>query len=105
MPDQEPVSQPARLSAPVEMESKILESMRSNPKGDWKIGDIETVCRQFGIIFKPPSKGSHYKVRSPRLLGMLTIPAHRPIKIPYIRSFVALVDAHCQQVSASGEGK
>lgn len=104
MADQGPAPHLAEHVAPTKVaDCKLLERMRDNPKGDWKISDIETVCRQVGLIFKPPSKGSHFKVRSEHLKGMLTIPAHRPIKLPYIKSFVALVDAH-NQCAPSGEG-
>jgi hypothetical protein len=72
----------------------LLERMRANAKGDWTISDIETVCGQIGIELRPPSNGSHYKAYSEHLEGMLTIPANRPIKPVYIRTFVRLADAH-----------
>lgn len=72
----------------------ILEQMRSNPKRDWTIKDIERVCRQHGLELLPPRKGSHYKVSSKHLRDILTVPAHRPIKVVYIRNLVSYVDAH-----------
>jgi hypothetical protein len=71
--------------------------MRENPLADWKIGDIEKVCKQLKINFRPPSHGSHYKISSDLLEGALPVPARRPIKPIYIRKFVSLVDAHLQQ--------
>jgi hypothetical protein len=73
---------------------KLLEEMRANPRKDWLIKDVETLCSQIGLEFKPPRRGSHYKVLSNHLEGMLTIPAHKPIKAPYIRHLVALADSH-----------
>ena len=72
----------------------ILEAMRANPKGDWTIVDIEKLCRNTGLEIEPPSHGSHYKVISPFLQDILTIPAKRPIKPPYIRKLVSYADAH-----------
>jgi hypothetical protein len=70
--------------------------MRARPKADWGISDIETVCSQIGLTFSAPTRGSHYKVSSPRLDGILVIPHNRPIKMPYIRSFLGLAEAHLQ---------
>lgn len=72
----------------------LLERMRRNPRSDWTISDVETLCAQHGIELIPPTSGSHYKAKSPYLSGMQTIPARRPIKPPYIRSLVRMVDAH-----------
>jgi hypothetical protein len=46
--------------------SKRLEDMRNNPRGDWRIEDVETVCREHGILCSAPrGGGSHYKWRIP----------------------------------------
>ncbi|TQV80349.1 type II toxin-antitoxin system HicA family toxin [Denitrobaculum tricleocarpae] len=73
----------------------ILEKMKSNPKG-WKINDIEKVCNQEGLIIKPPSRGSHYKVLSNLLQGSITVPFKRPIKPVYIKEFVSFAEAHIE---------
>jgi hypothetical protein len=70
---------------------KRLAQMRNNPQGDWKIADIEVVCREHGIALEPPSSGSHWSVYHSRA-GVQTIPAHRRIKPRYIREFVRFVD-------------
>ena len=72
----------------------FLEEMRANPKANWKIEDIEKPCRHFGLDCTAPTRGSHYKVSSKRLGGLLTVPYNRPIKPIYIKRFVALMDAH-----------
>jgi hypothetical protein len=77
----------------------LLEEMRSNPRGDWTIKDIERLCADIGLACQPPRSGSHFKVISERLADILTIPAHRPIKPVYIRLLVSYSDAH---ISAAG---
>lgn len=71
---------------------KLLERMRSNPR-DWRIGDVVSVCKRFGIACTAPRKGSHYKVKHDSMAEILTIPAHRPIKPVYIRDLVRFIDA------------
>ena len=74
--------------------SKRLEDMRNNPRGDWRIEDVEAVCREYGILCSAPrGGGSHYKVAHARVTEKLTIPYKRPIKPIYIRKLVAFVDA------------
>ncbi|MDQ2802617.1 MAG: type II toxin-antitoxin system HicA family toxin [Pseudomonadota bacterium] len=68
----------------------LLERMRRNPRADWTIKDVETVCGQHGVQCIP-GKGSHYNVRHPTSRELLTIPAARPIKPVYIRLLVKLI--------------
>jgi hypothetical protein len=70
---------------------KLLTAMRANPRG-WKIGDVERVCRQAGLICSPPSSGSHYKISHPAVAEILTVPFKRPIKPVYIRALVRMID-------------
>ena len=71
---------------------KLLDKMRANPP-DWRIGDVERLCRGFGIACAAPRKGSHYKLSHGAMPQILTIPAHRPIKPVYVRDLVRFVDA------------
>jgi predicted RNA binding protein YcfA (HicA-like mRNA interferase family) len=71
--------------------AKLLERMRVNPR-DWRIEDVETVCRAEGVACAPPRKGSHFKVSHASMPEILTIPANRPIKPVYIRELVRFVD-------------
>lgn len=73
------------------MADDLLARMRANPL-DWRIDDIIRVCRAEGLACTPPRKGSHYKVKHERLVDILTIPAHRPIKPVYIRELVRMID-------------
>jgi len=73
--------------------SKRLEEMRNNPRGDWRIEDVEVVCREYGVLCSAPrGGGSHYKVAHPRMVEKLTIPYKRPIKPVYIRKLIAFID-------------
>ncbi len=71
-----------------------LDRMRSSHAGDWTIGDVEAVCRDHGVICRPPrGGGSHYKVSHPSQRDILTIPSRRPVKPVYIRKLVRFIDA------------
>ena len=81
----------ALQGAPV---SKKLDRIREKPKAGWTISDIQTACDQVGISCSPPTRGDHYKVSSPHMAAIVTIPAKRPIKTVYIREFLKLATAH-----------
>jgi hypothetical protein len=66
--------------------------MRDNPR-DWRIEDVDALCRSVGAACDPPRNGSHYKVKHVSRAEILTIPAHRPIKPVYIRALVAFIDS------------
>ena len=73
--------------------SDRLERMRANPRADWKIADIEAVCREYGIECSPSRSGSsHYKVKHRSVPEVLTVPFKRPIKPVYIRKLVEMID-------------
>ena len=76
--------------------SKLLERMRANPR-DWRVDDIVTVCRAHDIECTAPRKGSHYKIKHPAMIDILTIPAHRPIKPVYVLALVKFIDAVRQE--------
>ena len=71
---------------------KRFEQMARNPRGDWTVNDIQTVCREYGLWCEPPEGGGpHWKISSPYLKEILTVPAREPIKPVYIRAFVGFV--------------
>ena len=70
----------------------LLEQMRRNPR-DWRIADVERVCRTYAIQCTPPRTGSHYKVKHPSVQEFLVVPAARPIKPVYIRALVRFINA------------
>ncbi|NJM36107.1 MAG: type II toxin-antitoxin system HicA family toxin [Rhodomicrobium sp.] len=71
---------------------KRLAQMRNNPKDDWKVSDIEVVCRAYGLKFEKPHRDSHYTAYNEISGEILTIPSHGRIKAIYIKQFVKLVD-------------
>lgn len=69
---------------------KLFEAMQHNPL-DWRIQQLQTVARQFGIECRHDG-GSHCVFSHPAVADTVSIPAHRPIKPIYIRSFTGLVN-------------
>jgi hypothetical protein len=47
------------------MASDLLERMRRNPAGDLNIRDVETVCREYGVLFQPGKGTSHCHAKHP----------------------------------------
>jgi hypothetical protein len=76
------------------MASDLLERMRRNPAGDWRIVDVETLCREYGLSFRFGKGTSHTHMRHPAAREILTIPARRPIKPVYIRKLVHYIDTY-----------
>ena len=71
--------------------AKLYAAMKSNPRGDWSITDVQSLCRAFEIDCEAPTRGSHYTLSHPRVSGKLTIPVRRPIKPVYIRLLLDLI--------------
>lgn len=72
---------------------KLLERMTRNPRDGWRIEDVLSVCRAFGIDCRPPSSGSHYVVWHKSQQTPLTVPAGRPIKPVYIKLLTTYIQA------------
>lgn len=71
-----------------------LENMRRNPRGDWTMADVESLCREHHITCGPARGGSsHYKISHASQHTILTVPYKRPIKPVYIRALVKFTDA------------
>jgi hypothetical protein len=41
------------------MPTDLLERMRANPAGDWRIRDVEALCREYGLSFRFGKGTSH----------------------------------------------
>jgi hypothetical protein len=67
--------------------------MKANPRGDWTIRDVESLCRGFGIACKAPTRGAHYALTHADGPGRLSIPARRPIKAIYIQLLIDMIDS------------
>ena len=71
---------------------KLMKKMRNNPRGDWRIADVEKLARRYGFsISRPGDGGSHVTLRH-NSGHKLTIPDHRPIRPVYIRRLVKMID-------------
>jgi transposase len=57
--------------------------MRNNPR-NWQIADLEAIAIRFGMAVRK-GKGSHVTFSHAALAGILTVPAHRPIKPIYVK--------------------
>jgi hypothetical protein len=68
---------------------KILAKMRNNPQ-DWRIDDLKNIADRLGIDYQQPGT-SHVTFRLNNG-DKLTVPAHKPIKIIYVKKFVTFLD-------------
>jgi len=75
---------------PMNAAAKLFEAMHRNPL-DWRIEQLQTVARQFGMSVRCEG-GSHHVFSHSAVPDVVSVPAHRPIKPVYVRQFVALVD-------------
>jgi hypothetical protein len=99
-----PQNAPVKPPPPIKkLESRVLEKMRANQKGDWTVSDIETVCKQLGMTLTP-AKGSHCKVSSPHIDGIFIFPAKRPIKRWYIKNLLIFADVHVKCCEEKADG-
>ncbi|MBP8020676.1 MAG: hypothetical protein RJA86_1901 [Pseudomonadota bacterium] len=68
---------------------KMLEAMRNNPRDDWRLEQLQTVARRYGITWRHESS-SHCIFIAPDG-RTLPVPAKRPVKPVYITLFVAFI--------------
>jgi hypothetical protein len=80
---------------------KRFRAMSANPRADWRIEDVASICAAFGIACDAPRRGDHYKVMHPSQVEILTIPAHRPIKPVYIKKLVSFIEAVISALDAA----
>jgi hypothetical protein len=59
--------------------SKLLDQMRRNPKGDWRIDQLDTVARAYEVNVRK-ARGSHVVFEHTKIDRALSVPARRPIK-------------------------
>ena len=64
--------------------------MRSHHQG-WRIEDVKTVAKHYGIAYRQQGT-SHVTFRYPGI-PLVVVPARLPIKPPYIRQFLVLIDS------------
>jgi hypothetical protein len=66
--------------------------MKRNPHNHWTIEDVAFLCRNLGLQYRPPPPGSHCVISHPRIEGLLTIPAERPLKPIYVMLLAQLAE-------------
>lgn len=75
---------------------KILDRLRDltrEPPNEYPIEEVERVCRAFGLSYDRPTRGSFHVVSHPQIDGLLTIPAHRPVKLLYLRLLTQMISS------------
>ena len=70
---------------------KQLDAMRANPKGNWRMEQLESIAAATGFTVRKPG-GSHAVFSYPGHFRHVTVPVRKPIKPRYIREFVAFID-------------
>lgn len=70
---------------------KMLDRMKNNPL-DWHIADLLAVAERNGMEVRN-SGGSHHVISAEGIAESLCVPAHRPVKLVYVRRFTAMIDA------------
>ncbi|MBF0180372.1 MAG: hypothetical protein HQM03_10160 [Magnetococcales bacterium] len=65
--------------------AKLLEAMMRNPL-DWRIDQLQTVARQYGIRWRQQGTSHCYFIHPNGTV--LAVPAHRPLKPVYVKQFV-----------------
>ena len=71
---------------------KLLERMKNNPRGDWKLSDVETLAKRYGFSIRHPRGGGSHVTLLHASHQNLSIPARRPIKSVYIRKLVRMIE-------------
>ncbi len=71
---------------------KLLERMKNNPRGDWKMSHVETLAKRYGFWMRQPRGGGSHVTLHHDSGVRLSIPARRPIKPAYIRQLVQLIE-------------
>ena len=70
--------------------TRLLASMKTNPKADWTPADVRRLVRAVGLTVR--QRGTSHAVITNARGEHLTVPMHKPIKPFYIRRLVALVE-------------
>ncbi len=69
---------------------KLYRQMQNNPL-NWRIEQVETVARYFGLTAARPASGSSHVTFRASNGDKITVPAHRPVKAVYVKQLLALI--------------
>jgi len=85
---------------------KTLQKMRNNQRSDWSLSDVERVCRRLDIEVVPPRGGSsHYSLKHPAVIMILTIPKDKPIVFTYIVQLTKFIDSIEMSIKSVAQGE
>ena len=68
----------------------ILNKMKNNPRGDWRIDQLKAVAKRHGIEWR--QRGTSHVTFIRQDGQILVVPAARPVKTVYIKDFLALLE-------------
>ncbi|MBF0172236.1 MAG: hypothetical protein HQL83_02195 [Magnetococcales bacterium] len=69
---------------------KMISRMRNNPFGNWQIDTLKAIAARRGI--EAIHEGSSHVVFRTPDGRQISVPAHRPIKAVYIKTFLELLE-------------
>jgi hypothetical protein len=72
---------------------KQLAAMKRSPDREWPVEEVVDTCRSYGVRCVVPAGRSHYVLSHHLIDGLLTIPAHRPLKPFHVMLLVDLLEA------------
>ncbi len=70
--------------------TRLLESMKANPRGDWTADDVKILVRANNLKLR--QRGTSHAVITNIRGQHLTVPMRKPIKPFYIRRLTALLE-------------
>ena len=70
---------------------KLLQKMKSNPRADWTLNNVKTLCTAYHLTMR--QRSTSHAVLTNAKGEHLTVPMHKPIKAFYIKRLVELIEA------------
>jgi hypothetical protein len=74
--------------------SDLLDRMRRNPAADWQIRDVEAVCSEHGLLFRPGKGTSHCHAKLPLGARNSDDSGSSADQAVYIRKLVRYIESH-----------
>lgn len=69
---------------------KKLKDMKLSPQKDWRMSDLCTIAKRYGIDWRQP--GTSHVTFSCWNGTCITVPSHKPIKAIYVKRFIEMVE-------------
>ena len=71
---------------------KLLKQFQAKSNGDWTTAHIKTLVKAYDLTLR--QRGTSHAVITNRRGQHVTIPMHKPIKPPYLKHLLKLIEAH-----------